>query len=74
MPAIQFTQTITLCVEIEAVVPDDWSDEDIKEFAENLGTDISVNEANPAYEVYDGVTIDSIVLDSATIESAEVEK
>lgn len=73
MQAIKFTQNITLSVDIEANVPDDWSNEDIEEFAENLGTEIVVNEADPAYEVYDGVTIDNIVLDSAVIRSAYVE-
>ena len=33
MKTIRFTQAVELTVNIEALVPDDWTDEDITEFA-----------------------------------------
>lgn len=70
MQAIKFTQTITLCVDIEALVPDDWSVEDIEGFANDCPTSITVNPTSNDYkaEAYDGATIEGICLDSAVIE------
>lgn len=73
MQAIKFTQNITLSVDIEANVPDDWSMEDIEGFANDCATDITVNETFSETEVYDGATITNIVLDSAVIRSAYIE-
>ena len=75
MQTIKFTQNITLSVDIEANVPDDWSKEDIEGFANECPTNITVNPTSHDYEaeVYDGATIDSIVLDSAVVRSAYVE-
>lgn len=75
MQAIKFTQNITLSVDIEASVPDDWSMEDIEGFANDCPTNITVNPTSNDYEadVYDGATIDNILLDSAVIRSAYIE-
>jgi len=71
MKTILFTQSVELTLDVEANVPDDWTPEDIEDFAKNFETVITVDVPQDFTELHDGVTINTIVVDNATIEYGE---
>lgn len=68
MKTIRFTKAVDLTVHIEAQVPDDWSEEDIQDFARDTSWEYTVEASDHDIEV----DIESIYLETATIVSVVV--
>ena len=71
MKNIRFTQTIELSVEVEASVPDAWTDADIKDFVTEAVVGITIDD--PDDSAYNGdADITSLILWDATIVSGNL--
>jgi len=73
MKNMRFTQVVSVTVTLEAEIPDDWTDEQIDDFAQNCVTNITVD--NPdALGLFDDMDykISNICVDGANILEAYV--
>lgn len=67
MKSIRFTQNINLNVEIEASVPDDWTDKDVKDFVTDCVVGITIDDPDDHLENGTEVDITSLILWDAKI-------
>ena len=67
MKNVRFTQSINLSVTIEATVPDDWTDENINDFATDCVVGITIDDPDDSAYNGDGVTLTFLGLDGADV-------